>query len=308
MQLSQINIRLLIALEALVSESHVSRAAETVGVTQAAMSNILKQLRELFQDPILMRTPSGLQPTRLALQITPSVRRILSDVESLVDGVYEFDPYQYKGKFVIGFSDILNFIVLPKLFNHIQQLAPQATIEIKQVDHVGKSDLLDNGTIDLSMGVQAGVDENTHHEALFEDELICVSSKSNPILKRKLTLSSFLEAKHIAFVRSPHMAIIQVEHSLSALGKKRISPIILPDLVSVFPLLDKTHLLAVLSTFVTSFMPKYFKLQTQALPFDTPKYPIAMFWNAQFDKSKKHIWLRDQVRLVMEKIIKSHSA
>ena len=118
-------INLLTALDALLDEGQVSRAAEKIGITQAAMSNILRQLRALFDDPLLVRTGKEMKPTQLALLIEPKLKQIVQQIDSLLSIQSTFDPTNSNHIFNIGMSDAAELYLLPSLIELFLKKANQ---------------------------------------------------------------------------------------------------------------------------------------------------------------------------------------
>src|ERR1700712_3591136 len=113
MSLRSVDLNLLVALEALLTERHVTRAAERVGLSQPAMSNALGRLRGMFGDELLVRTATGMQATARAIELAEPVRQLLRQVERVLESDAGFDPARSERGFTIRMSDILAFLILP---------------------------------------------------------------------------------------------------------------------------------------------------------------------------------------------------
>lgn len=105
MNLQKVDLNLIVYLDVLLREKNVTRAAEQLGITQPAMSNILRRLRSLFNDPLLVRSSEGMTPTERACELQPRIREILSDVGMLLEPRTEFRPYSTSRVFRIMTSD-----------------------------------------------------------------------------------------------------------------------------------------------------------------------------------------------------------
>ena len=115
MNLERVDLNLLTYLDVLLREKNVTRAAEQLGVTQPAMSNILRRLRVLFNDPLLIRSSEGMTPTERALELQPSIREVLSDLSQILEPRTEFRPLSSNRVFRIMASDYAEATLIPAL-------------------------------------------------------------------------------------------------------------------------------------------------------------------------------------------------
>src|SRR5690348_15078881 len=116
-RLGSINLNLLTALDALLTEVNVTRAAARAGVTQSAMSHSLRQLREIFDDPLLVRGPNGMMPTARAKELTDPIRRALAELGRALSAEPSFDPSRTKRVFTLGAGDFFAALILPPLLD-----------------------------------------------------------------------------------------------------------------------------------------------------------------------------------------------
>ncbi len=125
--LHKVDLNLLVALQALLEERSVSRAAERLHITQPAMSKTLARLRELFADPLFTRSNRGMQPTPRAQELATELGVVLHDIARLVTGSH-FDPYTYSGEFTLALSEYIGVALLPSLIQRLHQCAPRLSI------------------------------------------------------------------------------------------------------------------------------------------------------------------------------------
>src|SRR5262245_38680915 len=130
MRLRSVDLNLLVALDALLEERHVSRAALRVGLSQPAMSNALARLRAAFGDNLLVRTPRGMEPTARGLELAGRVRQVLRQIERVMVPDAGFDPRQCEHRFVLRLSDLLSRLFLPGVTSALLREAPGASLDI----------------------------------------------------------------------------------------------------------------------------------------------------------------------------------
>ena len=112
-QLSRIDLNLLVLLDVVAAERHVGRAAKRLGLTPSAVSHGLRRLRELFDDPLFLRTPKGVVPTARTLELAAPISDVLARVSNLVGSVERFDPATSARRFSIGAADATSAVLLP---------------------------------------------------------------------------------------------------------------------------------------------------------------------------------------------------
>ena len=169
MNLERVDLNLLIYLDVLLREKNVTRAAEQLGVTQPAMSNILRRLRNLFNDPLLIRSSEGMTPTERALELQPRIRDALSDLSMILEPRTEFRPYTSNRVFRIMTSDYAEATLVPRLVKALRSEAPNVVLDFLTPSDVSYRDM-EQGKVDL-------------YGILFDTDKTLIKSESEPTLK-----------------------------------------------------------------------------------------------------------------------------
>src|SRR3954462_10276508 len=145
--LAGVDLNLVVALDALLTERHVTRAAERLGLTQSAASHALGRLRELLGDPLLVRGPGGaMLPTAFATRLAPQLRKVLDDLTGVLRGEV-FDPATARRAFHLGTSDYTELAILPRLAARLAELAPGIDVWTHTIDGTGDAELV-SGKLD----------------------------------------------------------------------------------------------------------------------------------------------------------------
>ncbi len=152
MKLHQLDLNLLLAFDALMAQGSVTRAAETLFISQPAMSHALNRLRTFFGDPLLVRTPQGMLPTPRAQRLHLGVQQALRLLEQQLSDEEVFEPSQSKRRFVLCTTDYVECVLIPPLIQRLKRLAPGVTIEIRILRDTLPEAELASGEIDLVLG------------------------------------------------------------------------------------------------------------------------------------------------------------
>lgn len=203
MNLRAIDLNLLVALEALISERHVTRAADRVGLSQPAMSSALGRLRHIFKDDLLVRTARGMQPTPRALELMQPLGRVLRQVERVLEGDPGFDPAASRRAFRLRLSDLLAFLLLPGLLERLKHEAPQVALDVVHLPPARTVEALENDEIDLAVSMGLAPSGAIRSAVLFADRMVCVMRRGHRLARRKLTLDAFLAERHVKTSMSP---------------------------------------------------------------------------------------------------------
>jgi len=199
--LRQFDLNLLITLEALLSECHVSRAADKVFLSQSAMSHALNRLRQQLDDPLLVRTANGLQPTPRAAAMLPEIRSALQLVERTLSPPETFVPKNSERSFKIACTDYFEAVVLPALVSHLQHAAPSISIEVEMITEASTRHLLENRKIDLIVGIDRNLPVPTHliQQHWVSESQICLAGTSNTKIGNQIDLQQYIQLTHVVF-------------------------------------------------------------------------------------------------------------
>jgi len=221
--LRHFDLNLLIIFEALISESHVSRAAEKVHLSQSAMSHALNRLREQLDDPLLVRTENGLKPTPRALEMLPELQKALQTIGHTLNPPPPFAEANSNRTFRIVSTDYFETVVFPRWFSELQKRAPQLTVEIDVTSAETAYARLENNTADLIIGMDA---KQSYPSRLIVDPWIaerqvCVTGLNNQRVGDELTLDQYLEQSHQVFFDLEGGTTSSIDRWLESQGRER---------------------------------------------------------------------------------------
>ncbi|GGD66148.1 LysR family transcriptional regulator [Lacimicrobium alkaliphilum] len=306
MNISKMDLNLLVYFDVLMRERSVTRAANQLSITQPAMSNGLKRLRDLLADPILVRTSEGMTPTQRALQLQPVVRDALSKLESAIQPQTEFDPKTSERTFRIMASDYAESTLLLEVVRQLNQQAPGITLDVITPSDVTFHDV-EHGKVDMAINRFEELPLSFHQKVLWYDTFSCVVNKLNPVVK-DFTLDKYLSAQHIWVSKTGFGVGVGIDPNevqklgwvdleLSKLGKKRRIRVFTRHYHVALQLAREQNLVATLPSRAASIHKDDPNMVILEPPFDIPPIALKMAWSALLQHDAGHIWLR---RLIIE--------
>lgn len=297
------DLNLLLAFDVLMRERNVTRAAECMFVTQSAMSHTLHRLRQQLNDPVLVKSPSGMQPTALALALVEPVRGLLQEMERLLEAPQAFDPATSQRRFTIAATDYMEFLILPELSQSIEQSAPGVDLHIKRTESSFPLAQLENGSLDVVLGFASMLNPPAHLncEYLFKDRMACVVRRDHPRIKAAPSLAEYLTATHMLISRTGDKLGVIDEKLAETGGERRINCIV-PHFLSAPLIVAQTDMILSLPYRLAIAFQKLAPLSIWPVPVNLPDYDLVMIWHPLWEKDPAHGWLREQIRSIGRKI------
>jgi DNA-binding transcriptional LysR family regulator len=294
-RLAQVNLNLLVALDALLGEETVTLAAERLGVTQSAMSHSLAQLRALFGDPLIARSRGERRLTATAERLLGPLRRALHDVERLLGGAPSFEPSTSQRSFSVAAGDFTAVTLLPKLLAITRTEAPTIQLAVRPPDMRRMVDELETGDVELYLAVRAPDSPGLLQRKILNERFACVARKNHPALKGKLDLLTFSELPH-ALVTTQGEGPSLVDQLLANQGLKRQIVLRIPYFLAGPMVVANTDLVLTLPRRVAELLADRFELAVYEPPLALPGFAMQMVWHERFDKDPAHAWFRELVQ------------
>ncbi|MEO9132184.1 MAG: LysR family transcriptional regulator [Sphingomonas sp.] len=269
MRFKGLDLNLLTALDVLIEERSVSRAAERLHLSQPAMSAALRRLREYFNDPILAAHGKKMIPTPHALRLRPMVRDLLTGVEEMVAVSTRFDPATSHRRFRIGASDYLSTVLFTTLVPQLQRVAPHITLELVQPSDT-MLPALEQGELDLIITPEEHVASDHPCELLFEERHVVAGWCDNPVFAAPMTEAVFLAAGHVAVEIGRLRPTSFAETLLRAQGRTRLIEVLVNSFSVAPEMLINTNRLAVMHERLARTYVARIPLTYVDMPFDFP--------------------------------------
>ncbi|RED53971.1 LysR family transcriptional regulator [Aestuariispira insulae] len=293
MNLSGIDLNLLLVFEAIYTERNLSKAGERLSLSQPAVSNALRRLRETLNNPLFVRTAEGMVPTNHAVAIQPTIAKALDDLRSCLTPDLSFDPAQAKNHFRISLSDIIGSLILPELIAKLQDNAPHVDLTFRHVDRKGAYEMLRTGRHDLVISTELD-GPGMYQQLLFKDPYVTLVSNSHSTIRDDLTLKQFCQAKHILFSlegQGPGL----VDTALARQSLKRHVALRLPH-VSVIPkIVEESDMIVTLPLRMARIHSEALNIKTFKPPVEVPDLAVYQYWHSRSHHDPACGWIRSQI-------------
>jgi DNA-binding transcriptional LysR family regulator len=294
-QLKDIDLNLLVVFDQLIAQRRVSRVAEQLGLTQPAVSNALARLRRLLDDPLFLRTPSGMQPTPLAEQLAAPVAQALGAIHGALNRRAAYAPAHSERVFTIGMTDIGEIYFLPRLMDAIARAAPGVSVSTVRNAAIKLKEEMEAGHVDLAIGLLPQLDAGFVQRRLFLQRYVCLFRRGHPLdHPRRISLAEFAAAEHVVVV-SAGTGHGEVDALLERRGVRRNVRLKVPHFVAVGHILRHTDMVATVPERLAQVLVEPFGLGYAAHPAALPEIAIKVFWHAKVHKDPANQWLRQLV-------------
>lgn len=312
MNLERVDLNLLIYLDVLLREKNVTRAAENLGITQPAMSNILKRLRDVFQDPLLIRSSEGMTPTERARDLQPRIREALDSLNHIFESQEDFRPRSSSRVFRIMAADYAEATLIPALAKAMRTESPSVVLDFLTPSDVSYRDM-ELGRVDMAINRFTDIPQSFHQVTVWTDSFSCLVHRDSP-LAENFTLKAYLDAQHIwvsktgmgvGFGMNPDQAggLGWIDQALGRIGKKRKIAIFTRHYQMPALLAENADLIATLPTRVAKLQLNNPKLVLREPPFHIPEFELKMAWSPLLHHNAAHRWLRQLILFTARQII-----
>jgi len=297
MRFQGLDLNLLVALDVLIEERSVSRAAERLHLSQPAMSAALRRLRDYFNDPILAAHGKKMIPTPHALRLRGALRTLLTDVERMVSLSTQFDPATSQRRFRIGTSDYLSIVLFTRLVPELERVAPGITLELVHPSDAMMA-MLDQGELDLIITPTEHVSADHPTELLFEERHVVAGWAGNPLVQAPLSEEDFLAAGHVAVEIGRLRPTSFAETFLRERGKERRIEILVSSFALAPEMLVNTRRLAVMHERLARAYAERIAIRFVEMPFAFPIMREMLQYNRTRSEDAGLRWLMDLIKQV----------
>lgn len=286
------DLNLLYVFEALWRDRSVTAAAESLGLTQAAVSSSLKRLREEYADKMFSQVGRRMEPTPYATSISPRLLDALAMVRTTSIDETTFDPATAQRLFTVRSRDIGEVVCFPPLLEKLALVAPHIKLRsvFKPIDETFSG--LATGRIDFALGFLPSLETSIHRRVLFKQRYVCVMRKGHPLQDHELEPAHFREQQHllVEYSGSGHQVL---ERALVAAGAKHNIKVRLPQYLSAPHFVIGSDLLWCVPEVLAMTLAKHYPLVCKPTPLELPEFEIGLYWHDRYHRDPANKWLRD---------------
>ena len=309
-----LDLNLLRVFDEVMAEKSLTKAARNLSITQPAVSNALRRLRETLGDDLVRREGHGITPTPFALMLWPNVRQALDQLQTaLVPQL--FIPAEARNAFVLAMADATAAELLGGLAQELEHHAPKVSIRVLPLTTRDPRSMLNEGVADLALGyfpavladltakAQSGEAVAFEHQRLYDGEYVCVMRSGHPLAQKNITLDEFCNARHllVSFSGRPYGF---TDEALASMGRHRRVVMTVNQFFTAGRVVVNSDLLTVL--------PKHFVPTTGIadelfmcdLPFKVPTLHVDALWHRRKQAQSDHVWLRQVLIQIAHDVFK----
>jgi len=285
-----VDLNLIRVFDAIYARRSLTKAADALCVTQPAVSHALTRLRELYDDPLFVRTLDGMIPTPTAEEIAPLLKDALRSVAGSLERTIGFRPESTVRRFRFNMMDGVEAIVLPRILPLLQSEAPHMSVETCDDPRRDTLKELIGGQTDFAIDCYVPDDARVQHVLLLEDEFVCAVRKHHPITRAEFTLDQFLAQGHI-HVGQQKCGVGAVDTALSGLGVQRRIVVQTPHCLQAQFAAATSDLVLTTIRSLTQLA----ELVVLPVPLDIPPLAISLYWSSSFQDDPAHRWMRRRI-------------
>ncbi|MBK6592388.1 MAG: LysR family transcriptional regulator [Burkholderiales bacterium] len=295
--MNTMDLRLLSVFDEIYKTRSVTGAALALDLGQPAVSVALSKLRHHFDDPLFVRTSTGMEPTPFGEGLVRPVRGVLEALDVVLGHRNDFDPATSERTFRICMTDITQLVLLPRLWETLRVTAPSIHIEIIPLS-ADIARMLESGEADLAIGFMPQLEAGFYQTVLFDQSFVCMVSAHHPRIRDELTLQHFGSENH-AVISSSGAAPLLIDQEIARLGLKRKISLKIPNFIGAALVVEHTDLIITIPARLGDVLRGRGALKTFPVPFQLPQYAVKQHWHERYHQDPGTRWLRRIIAKLM---------
>lgn len=293
MDIRAVDLNLLKAFDALMTERTVTRAAGRIGLSQPAMSHALARLRDLFADDLFVRNAAGMEPTARAREIAPLVSVAIEHIDAALNPGTSFEPARSERIFTAGMAEYAEVPLVERLAAMFGRAAPNATLRLVPITGAEAAERLDRDVVDIAVAHLGALPQRFEATTLFRDPFVVVARRRHPRLAEPLSVEAYAALGHV-LVSPRGDTTGAVDRPLAALGLTRRIRLLVATYLALPAVLEATDLVATVPQ-RTAQRIAVGGFAIAPLPIELA-VTISMAWHRRNARTPPHQWFRDLLR------------
>ena len=294
MDIRNVDLNLLVVFDVMVEQASVTRAAEALGLSQPATSAALARLRNLFGDPLFVKTGPAMRPTPRALELATPIRRVIGTLKEEVLQATGFTPATTDKTFNLIAPDIAEVILLPRLLERLRVEAPAARLRVSSMPRNAAAQALESGGAELALGYFPDLQKTGFfQQRLFKHRYVCIVRQGHPSIGARMGIRQYLAAQHA--VVWPEGREHVVERFMHSKQLQRKVVVELSHFMSLLSIIASSDLVATVPDDLAEFFVRQGGIRIVESPIKAPEVEVHQFWHQRLHKDAAHMWLRNLV-------------
>jgi DNA-binding transcriptional LysR family regulator len=288
--MNNVDLKLLTIVAELFRTRSVSQTAENLALSQSTVSMHLATLRKHFNDPLFVKTSSGMEPTPHITELMELIEKSKDLLQAVLEHHVVFTPATSDRMFRLCSTDIAKVTMMPRLMKRIQETAPSIRIELRSMS-ANTARLLESGELDVAVGFISSLGAGFCQQKLFKENFVCVVRADHPRIKSALTLAQFASEIHLAVTTSGTGHDI-VERALEAKRIDRRIAMRVDGFLGISSIIVATDCIVVVPQQLAQHLTREGRIKMLALPFEVPSYFVMQHWHERYTHDVANRWLR----------------
>jgi DNA-binding transcriptional LysR family regulator len=292
----RIDLNLLLALNALLEEQSVTRAAKRLALTQPTVSAMLARLRKIFGDSLFVRTPHGILPTPRAAALAPALKAWLADAHAFVAAEH-FDPATANFTASLSANDYIQSALIVPFIERLRREAPNVRLAVRSAQLTDIPAMLADGRLDLCVTTTTEIPSpDLQARLLYDERYICAVRSAHPLkTSSPVTLEQFCRYPHVMVSPAEGRFVGPTDQALAQVGRKRRVVLSAPGFLILPEILKTDDLIAVVPERV--LCGRMSGLRTFEPPLKIPGFGVHVLWHQRVHQDSAYRWLREQLAL-----------
>ena len=290
LKLRDVDLNLLVVFHQLLRDRRVSVAADSLGLSQPAVSCALNRLRKVLGNELFVRTSRGMQPTPFAEQLAEPISAALSAIQETLNQRSSFDPRASERHFVLALADVGELYFLPPLMGAVAAAAPGVMLNAVSNLRENLKEEMEEGKVDLAIGFLPDLKTDVFQRRLFTQRYVCLFRRGHALDEAEFDAKRFAGADHI--VVDSGRGHIMINGMVERLIGRRSVKLRLPHFLALPRILQATDLVATVPEKIAACLAPAYELKFVPHPLELPSFQINLFWHAKFQHEPGNSWLR----------------
>jgi DNA-binding transcriptional LysR family regulator len=287
------DLNLLLHFDALMSTRSVSRAAETLEISQPAMSAALSRLRRLFNDPLMVREGGTWQPTPKAQELHLSFRPLLDTWRQVSLPRLEFHPETARRVLSVFATDYVQFTVPGRVAGRLAKAAPGIELRVQSARPQLGLDMLESNQVELVIGYYPNPAPNLRSRFLYEEKVVCLVRAHHPCLRQHWDMEAFLSWPHVNLAAHTRYFSDRIDQALQALNRTRRVGLTLSSYMAAPFAVGNSEMVATVPKSIANALAKQAGAVILDVPVPLPMLSVSLYWHERHHRDPAHAWVRN---------------